>query len=448
MVSFPRLPILSASLLCSTTSLYTEGISFDVAKQSQLKLRGGFNVDLMDGKPMGGLLGDIAQSDSSEIDVDESTGNERAFLSKGDSQQPALVQEEPCKGDQDDMEHPTNMAMEDERKENDTDAGNEIESAEMYRLEGKRLHDISQFAEAADCFAVAANLVLPKIQTREVNSMSKSKSVDIFATCRMHQALCLLKAGRTSDSVNASSDVIDLLPAISPDIKLAPTLRARALHRRAKAQIALCNRKEALEDARLAAYLGDMKAVKLYGKLMRDRDISQYGSSQPSEGFASNHVLETLGIQEGMAIRRKRGRSKVTGRQQTFATSSQGMGSFAMSTLSSIAKGLEDETMQQNIAKQLRETSSVQLQQLASMAGLQMSPRQSETLARWCSCVTPKAIRWVIQATKIAFYTVHLVRKITQLLSRYRGMVVLALILGWSKSAISRPLPKWVDANR
>lgn len=198
-----------------------------------------------------------------------------------------------------------------------------ISSASIRRAEGKSLHDAGTLEGAATAFREAALLLddaLLKTTTEDAASMDMKDSIVVErATCRLHEALCLLKDGRPGDCVEACSDVLgdgvtvvfDPVPSDSDDetapagdldaeddagstksdplattttvkiippsastsleaAMIPPQIRARAHHRRAKARLALNDLDGALEDARSAAFMGDRNAVQLYGRLMRE----------------------------------------------------------------------------------------------------------------------------------------------------------------------------------
>lgn len=188
-------------------------------------------------------------------------------------------------------------------------------SASERRAEGKILHDAGDLSDAAEAFRHAASLLDEAISLASEHPISEEDADAIGverATCRLHEALCLLKDGRPGDCIDACSDVlgdgvavvemdeeevandanvddagthndsqataavVKIITAPTSETKpftrptISPIIRARAHHRRAKARLALGDLDGALEDARSAAFMGDRNAVAFYGRLMRE----------------------------------------------------------------------------------------------------------------------------------------------------------------------------------
>lgn len=217
-------------------------------------------------------------------------------------------------------------------------------SASDKRALGKQHHDNGNLNDAAIAFRDAAMLLdealdvlLPsKSSTKEEEQGSIAVE---RATCRLHEALCLLKDGRpgdcveactevlgdgvtvvplddktdekhdddnaddasdekestTSKSTSASSAVVKIIPATTTTastITIPAQIRARAHHRRAKARLSLGDLDGALEDARSAAFMGDRNAVQFYGRLMREGS----GTSSGGGGASSNELSSPMGM--------------------------------------------------------------------------------------------------------------------------------------------------------
>mmetsp|Transcript_9424 Transcript_9424/g.19518 ORF Transcript_9424/g.19518 Transcript_9424/m.19518 type:complete len:690 (+) Transcript_9424:254-2323(+) len=188
-------------------------------------------------------------------------------------------------------------------------------SASERRAEGKILHDAGDLSDAVEAFRHAASLLDEAISLASEHSIPEEDADAIGverATCRLHEALCLLKDGRPRDCIDACSDVlgdgvavvemdeeevandvndddagthnesqataavVKIITAPNSETKpftrptISPIIRARAHHRRAKARLALGDLDGALEDARSAAFMGDRNAVAFYGRLMRE----------------------------------------------------------------------------------------------------------------------------------------------------------------------------------
>lgn len=334
-----------------------------------------------------------------------------------------------------------------------------LEQASVLRLAGKDLHDEGNFDEAAVSFCAAANLLTPLLS---LSLPDEDDLTEEFATCRLHEALCRLKAEQYEEAANACSDVLGL-----QGDSVAPALRARAFHRRAKAQLELGNTADALQDARSASFLGDRKAVALYGKLMRDGSPS--GSSHSSASSlmnsmsssdsdnsmaASSALLESLLNKSSGSPPSSLGGSagdssgglpfspmSLLNMGMGQSSGGEGNGNLAKSVLLQLSKKIEDENTQETICGYLQGTSGPQLQQMAGMAGMQLQPGQAAKLASFCNSVTPKMIRRTVKTTKRGIYVVQLIRKTLRLIAKYRNVLVLLVLLAWIKSAILRPMP-------
>ena len=222
-------------------------------------------------------------------------------------------------------------------------------SASDKRALAKTHHDDGNLKDAAIAFREAAMLLDEAMealsQSASANENSKNEEEEGIAveraTCRLHEALCLLKDGRPGDCVEACTDVLEddvtVVPLDDDDnknsendsddnleqpkqaavVKIIPAttattgttkkvtipaqIRARAHHRRAKARLALGDLDGALEDARSAAFMGDRNAVQFYGRLMREGSATATGgelSSSPTlpmgMGAGSNPFLDGM----------------------------------------------------------------------------------------------------------------------------------------------------------
>ena len=346
-----------------------------------------------------------------------------------------------------------------------------IQQASDFRARGKELHDDGSFAEAASKFGAAAGLLLPILCEDDSDTYSDDDGpadlTEEFATCRLHEALCRLKAEDYEGAVTACTDVLDLDEKEgSANILVAPALRARAFHRRAKAKVELGDEAAALHDARSAAFLGDRKAVALYGKLMRDSSGPHPSSSDTADGgmdlsSPSSPLFDLFGSGSG-GLGPSSSSPFGAGSGQSaspFLPSSllnlgkaspggTGGSSLAQSVLSSLTKRLEDKQTQDNICNFLQQTSAPQLQSLASMAGLQIPEQQATKIASFCNGVTPKTLQRTLSFTKRAIYMGKLMRKFVQLIAKYRNIIILLFLLAWIKSALLRPIPLSKAAKR
>lgn len=324
-----------------------------------------------------------------------------------------------------------------------------LDQASSLRVTGKELHDQGNFAEAAVSFGAAADILTPLLQQEEEDLTEE------FATCRLHEALCRLKAEEFEEASTACSEVLGL-----HGDSVAPALRARAFHRRAKAQLELGDSAGALQDARSASFLGDRKAVALYGKLMRESSpgssaslMSTGSDNMPSSSdgmAASSALLESLLSKSSGSSPSLLGASSGDDSGGlpfsplsllSMGQSGAGQGGLAKSVLTSLSKRIDDEKTQETLCQYLQGASAPQLQQMAGMAGMQLQRGQAEKIAGFCNSVTPKMIRRTVKLSKRAVYSVQLVRKILKLISKYRNILVLLVLIAWIKSAINRPIP-------
>ena len=331
------------------------------------------------------------------------------------------------------------------------------EIATALRLEGKKYHDQGDFEKAAEVFQKAADTLM--------DGDGDMKMSEDYATCRLHQALCNLKSENYELCIEACTDVLqDGSDESNSGSTHLPAITARAYHRRAKAKMALGDNAGALQDARTASFLGDGKAVNLYGKLMRETSSSDLTSlmnplvSEPSSSISSpsphSALLESLmkkssdansggsslggfpGLNPASLLLGNGGGSNMLG------ALGSGSGGMAKSVVKNLAKRLDDESTQASICDFLQRTNKAQLQSFASMAGIgALQDSQLDKLVSFCHGVTPKGIRRTVRGTKILIYFGKVIRRTAQVMKKYRSLIVAALILQWTKSAILRPLP-------
>mmetsp|Transcript_4567 Transcript_4567/g.11766 ORF Transcript_4567/g.11766 Transcript_4567/m.11766 type:complete len:468 (+) Transcript_4567:177-1580(+) len=341
------------------------------------------------------------------------------------------------------------------------------EIATALRLEGKKYHDEGDFVKAAEVFQKAADTFLDG--DKDNTESSSMRVSDDYATCRLHQALCNLKSENYEMCIEACTDVLqDNGDAANSGSIHSPAINARAYHRRAKAKMALGDNSGALQDARTASFLGDGKAVNLYGKLMRETsstDLSSlmnpllYPESSPSTTSVppiSPHsaLLESLINKSGSG--NENGSSPGTlpdfspaslllgngGSNNLLGALGAGGGGMAKSVLKNLVQRLDDESTQRAICNFLQKTSKPQLTYFASMAGIEnLEDSQLDRLVHFCHGITPKGISRTVLGTKVIIYFVKVIRRTMKVINKYKSLIVLALIFQWTKSAILRPLP-------
>jgi hypothetical protein len=420
-----------------------------------------------------------------------------------------------------------------------------LSSASDQRAEGKTLHDSGDLADAALAFQKAASLLDEAITISIEFSEEDASDVDSDAiaveraTCRLHEALCLFKDGRPGECIEACTDVLQdgvrVVPLEGetnknneaeiddPDASITatvgsvkiittpvrktsvhtrtmtipPQIRARALHRRAKARLALDDLDGALEDARSAAFMGDRNAVQFYGRLMREgsgagamtsgglgaafpsrestttnpflegilggvgssgsnpfmpagngsSDFSSSllssllsGGNNGSSGGGSSPLLGLMG--DLLAPQQPSSGGKKSGRGgRGKSKKGNGVDSLAKSILSSLMKRIEDEDTQRTICEYLHSTNTQQVMQYATLAGIPMKEGNARRLVTFANGVTPKGIRKSISNVKRGISIITAVRKVFKVIEKYKYVIILAVTCYWIRCAILEPYP-------
>lgn len=326
------------------------------------------------------------------------------------------------------------------------------EQSSLLRLEGKSLHDDAEYHAAAAAFGESAILLEGFLDESE-------ECLEDWSTCRLHEALCHLKAEDSNAAVDACTRVLD-----RPSVMGA--VRARALYRRAKAYLGLEEKDMALQDARAAAFLGDRRGVALYGELMRESSGSSLMSSGSSSSSSSaSGMMEELASSSALfesLLSKSNAGDQSTGTDVTnnalppfnplsmlsgmgggpsLGGNGLDTGGLAKSVISNLSKRLEDEGTQDTICKYLQQASGTQIQQYAGMAGMQLPETQAQRVANFLRGVTPKGIRRTVKHSKRVLYGVRLIRKTSKVISKYRNVLIWLCLLTWAKSAFLRPIP-------
>jgi hypothetical protein len=78
---------------------------------------------------------------------------------------------------------------------------------------------------------------------------------------------------------------------------------------------------------------------------------------------------------------------------------------------------------------------------MAAMAGIPLSESHASRLVDFCHGVTPKGIQKSVKTTKQLWYVISLLRKMAQVVSKYRFVFILWALSIWIKSAVRRPIP-------
>lgn len=424
-------------------------------------------------------------------------------------------------------EHDSQSIDEDDQRASAPDPNEESESdlseiigdlqcrASDRRAEGKKLHDAGNLSEAAAAFHAAATLLDEAIEVQQIADAEADGSVSLErATCRLHEALCLLKDGRPEECIAACSDVLQdgvrvvaagevvgadpddpeaaetaksvvVEPAASKRRdSLPPQIRARALHRRAKARLAVDDLDGALEDARGAAFMGDRNAVQFYGRLMREGPgvVPEGGDAggapslfglMPDPSSSTNPFLEGLMGSGGSPAappggdfsasllssllsgdgggdgpfglmgdllspprEEKRGRRRGKGRKRDGGGGGGGMDTLAKSVLSNLLKKIEDEETQEKICSYLRSANAQQIMSFAAMAGMPLRKESAERLASFANGVTPRGIGRGVSRVKRGLSIVKTVRRVMKVIDKYKSLIILAVLCYWIRMAM------------
>jgi hypothetical protein len=332
------------------------------------------------------------------------------------------------------------------------------------------------------------------------NNNTTTTAIVDRATCKLHEALCLLKDGRPKECITACTNILvddqqgpgdndnsntmqyhgssssssssntnNILP-------LPAQIRGRAYFRRAKAKLAIHDINGALDDAHSGAFLGDKNAVQLYGKLMRQRSSSSSLTNDDNDGpskdisssilhnllsssgrtgsSSSGSIWDNQLIQESMAElllgrkenemdinksqQRRNKRNTHHGRSSTTTTSTKN-DSLVKSILTSLMKHIEDEDTQQTICNLIQSTNSQQVLQYASMAGIPIKIETASRLVSLVNGITPKVIHNSLSKIKIGYTIIMSVRQIFKVIDDYKSIIIVIVLLLWLKNAFVEP---------
>ena len=324
-----------------------------------------------------------------------------------------------------------------------------------------------------------------------VNNNNTMAIVD-RATCKLHEALCLLKDGRPKECITACTNILvdqqggdndsinmqyhgssssSSSSSNTNNILLPAQIRGRAYHRRAKAKLAIYDINGALDDAHLGAFLGDSAAVQLYGKLMRQQQRSSSNdgdglskdlsssilhnllSSSGTGSSSSNSIWDNLLIRESMAEllmgekedkmdmnksqQRRKKRNTHNGRSTSCSSTND---SLVKSIATSLMKHIEDEDTQRTICNIVQSTNSQQVLQYASMAGIPMKMETASKLMSIANGITPKTIHNSLSRIKIGYSIIMTVRQVFKLIDDYKSIIIVIVLLFWLRNAFVEPV--------
>ena len=372
------------------------------------------------------------------------------------------------------------------------------------RTEAKILHDCGKLHDAAVAYSDAVVLLDEIILLTSlaastfdddddavVNNNNTMAIVD-RATCKLHEALCLLKDGRPKECITACTNILvdqqggdndsinmqyhgssssSSSSSNTNNILLPAQIRGRAYHRRAKAKLAIYDINGALDDAHSGAFLGDKNAVQLYGKLMRQQ---QRSSSNDGDGLSkdlsssilhnllsssgtgssrSNSILDNQLIRESMAellmgekedkmdMNKSQQRCKKRNKHNGGSTScSSTNDSLVKSIATSLMKLIEDEDTQRTICNIIQSTNSQQVLQYASMAGIPMKMETASKLMSIANGITPKTIHNSLSRIKIGYSIIMTVRQVFKLIDDYKSIIIVIVLLFWLRNAFVEPV--------
>ncbi len=342
---------------------------------------------------------------------------------------------------EDDDDEEKVFAILDEPDIKDGDDDDNVSSAESctetteLRQAGKEAHDNGDFALASEFFQKAAD---------SLKENSESLPCNEYATYRLHQALCDLKAEKYNECLVTCSDILD------GNALFTSVVRARAYHRRAKAKLGINDQAGALQDARSAAFLGDQRGVALYGRLMRGSTLAKNASSTV-DGLTSHQSSPSAALFESLMSK-----SLLNGQPdlnpslqfggmdgiiKSLGGSDTGGAGLAKSVIKSLSKRLDDENTQISISTFLQRTDKTQLQHFALMAGFDVPDTYLDRIENMCHRITPKTVKRTVTTTRCAIYFARIVRRAYKLAQKYKTLLVALVLLQWTKSAILRPMP-------
>lgn len=373
------------------------------------------------------------------------------------------------------------------------------------RTEAKILHDCGKLHDAAVAYSDAVVLLDEIILLTSlaastfddddddavVNNNNTMAIVD-RATCKLHEALCLLKDGRPKECLTACTNILvdqqggdndsinmqyhcrSSRSSNTNNILLPAQIRGRAYHRRAKAKLAIYDINGALDDAHSGAFLGDKNAVQLYGKLMRQqqrsssndgdglsKDLSSSilhnllsSSGTGSSSSSSSSIWDNQLIRESMAElpmgekedkmdmnksqqRRKKRNTHYNGRSTSCSSTND---SLVKSITTSLMKHIEDEDKQRTICNIVQSTNSQQVLQYASMAGIPMKMETASKLVLIANGITPKTIHNSLSRIKIGYSIIMTVRQVFKLIDDYKSIIIVIVLLFWLRNAFVEPV--------
>ena len=306
---------------------------------------------------------------------------------------------------------------------------------------------------------------------------------------------------RVTPTGGAGGGSVATFTAKSSRPRISAAARARAYHRRAKARLALQDISGATEDAKEAAYLGDRNAVSLYGRILREHSSTSSsadssfgggmgnasggslaemlggsnpflsalsGSSGSADSSQSSSALlssllgsgsgsdngnsadpfgglgSLLGFGAGPMASKTNGGGKAKrqrNRKGRGSGTSGGMDSLAKSLLKNLAKRIDDDKTQTQICNFCQGASTDQVKMYAGMAGMQMADATASQIVAFANGVTKKKLRRVVKLARRGISAVKITSKVAKVIQKYKHLIVIGLICGWTKSSWLRDVP-------
>ncbi|GMI29094.1 hypothetical protein TeGR_g10872 [Tetraparma gracilis] len=308
---------------------------------------------------------------------------------------------------------------------------------------GKASHDAGSFKEAAELFADAREPLLPHLSEH----LSNQQLLSPLSLSLLHESLCHLKSSSPSSPSQALKCLALLLgdaefPGCGPlpQPELPPAVRARAHHRRARAHLLQGDllqgdllqgargargdareeaRGKALEEAKRGAFLGDAKAAKLYGELLRGGEPgpAQAPTQAPTSPFASPFASPF---------------SLPPAPPSSPPTPT----SLVSSLLSKADAALSTPSSRSQISSLLTSLTPESLASLSAAAGAPLPPGVSERLAPLLARCSPENLeRLRSWASKIA-RAVKLASGLLRLAKEYRHFLVYYLIYRFARRSV------------
>ena len=163
-------------------------------------------------------------------------------------------------------------------------------------------------------------------------------------------------------------------------------------------------------------------------------NVDPFGGLGSLLGFGGGPMAGDNG---GGKAKRQRNRK---GRGSGNATGG-GMDSLAKSLLKNLAKRIDDDKTQTQICNFCQGASTDQVKMYAGMAGMQMADATANQIVAFANGVTKKKLRRVVKLARRGISAVKITSKVAKVIQKYKHLIVIGLICGWTKSSWLRDVP-------